>query len=211
MGELKRFDLLDCPSTDDKGRLADTARYLPMSGLKYSFICGSFPTLTGAPGEHRLHLFVPSNTSLVPSRRITTTTTRCTLLQNDFPLIQNHPQKTTPPWGPFDIFRRQASATRCRTVGTLAGSDDCLQAAAVAIPNAEPQGHFLRSLVTPAFAWTVASVAFILFCSGLVKPRVDSQTRIGHRPNLPASQKLQSTFELPQQRLISALVSPSAR
>ena len=87
----------------------------------------------------------------------------------------------------------------------------CLQAAAVAIPNAEPQGHFLRSLVTPAFAWTVASVAFILFCSGLVKPRVDSQTRIGHRPNLPASQKLQSTFELPQQRLISALVPPSAR
>ena len=46
--------------------------------------------------------------------------------------------------------------------------------------------------------------SFILF-------RFDSQSRIGHRPNLPASQKLQSTFELLQQRVISALVSPPAR
>jgi len=60
-------------------------------------------------------------------------------------------------------------------------------------PKATPRAPPPR----PAFAWFVASAAFIFFWSGLVKPEFGSQTRIGHRPNLPASQKLQSTFELP--------------
>ena len=89
---------------------------------------------------------------------------------------------TPPPLGTVCIFRRQAPATRYHTFGIQAGSGDCRLAAAVALPNAEPKATPRAPPPRPAFAWFVASAAFIFFWSGLVKPEFGSQTRIGHRP-----------------------------